>query len=218
MAEAEEAFRSLTEDERRALRGSKFAPLPALPPPPAFRLQPRLAHPNGPMTTNKAAALAKFLERKLQQPDGLSSLDPKHVELAVKNAKEVAVPSKGTSSAFRSKIRHVASFEDSDSETFEELDRAEKKKKRKKTKKEFEVDNAEEQIKKIQKKKKKKKKEKEGSTEPQNSQDRKEAQVVTLSFHKLASKRCICLQFLDQRQSNQLKSQLNKTNDSREPD
>lgn len=47
------------------------------------------------MTTNKAAALAKFLERKLQQPDGLSSLDPKHVELAVKNAKEVAVPSKG---------------------------------------------------------------------------------------------------------------------------
>ncbi|XP_042434407.1 nucleolar protein 58-like [Zingiber officinale] len=157
MAESEEALGSLTEDERRALRGSKFAPLPA-PPPSAFHSQPRLAHPNGPMTTNKAAALAKFLERKLQQPDGLSSLDPKHVELAVKNAKEVAVPSKGTSSAFRSKIRHVASFEDSDSETFEELDRAEKKKKRKKTKREFEVDNAEEKKKKKKKKKKEKKK------------------------------------------------------------
>ncbi|XP_042439400.1 nucleolar protein 58-like isoform X1 [Zingiber officinale] len=175
MAESEEALGSLTEDERRALRGSKFAPLPA-PPPSAFHSQPRLAHPNGPMTTNKAAALAKFLERKLQQPDGLSSLDPKHVELAVKNAKEVAVPSKGTSSAFRSKIRHVASFEDSDSEvfqvpswkkttqkgpdidTFEELDRAEKKKKRKKTKREFEADNAEEKKKKKKKKKKEKKK------------------------------------------------------------
>ncbi|KAG6477060.1 hypothetical protein ZIOFF_066312 [Zingiber officinale] len=156
------ALGSLTEDERRALRGSKFAPLPA-PPPSAFHSQPRLAHPNGPMTTNKAAALAKFLERKLQQPDGLSSLDPKHVELAVKNAKEVAVPSKGTSSAFRSKIRHVASFEDSDSE-------------------EFEADNAEE------KKKKKKKKKKEKKKKPQNSQDRKmkEAQVVTLTFHNLA--------------------------------
>lgn len=41
MAEGDEALRSLTEDERRALRGSKFAPLPvaALP---AFRSQPRL--------------------------------------------------------------------------------------------------------------------------------------------------------------------------------
>ncbi|KAJ0815766.1 hypothetical protein HanLR1_Chr00c0641g0764831 [Helianthus annuus] len=40
------------------------------------------------MKTNKAAALAKFLERKLQEPSGLSSINPKLVELAVKNAKE----------------------------------------------------------------------------------------------------------------------------------
>lgn len=40
------------------------------------------------MKTNKAAALAKFLERKLQEPNGLASVDPKLVELAVKNAKE----------------------------------------------------------------------------------------------------------------------------------
>ncbi|KAL0647541.1 hypothetical protein Bca4012_045832 [Brassica carinata] len=36
----------------------------------------RLAHPGGPLKTNKAAALAKFLERKLQDPNGLSSIDP----------------------------------------------------------------------------------------------------------------------------------------------
>lgn len=58
----------------------------------------RLAHPSGPMTTNKAAALAKFLERKLQHPDGLNSLDPNLVELAVKNAKETVVASKGKTS------------------------------------------------------------------------------------------------------------------------
>lgn len=40
------------------------------------------------MTTNKAAALAKFLERKLKEPDGLSSIDPAVLELAVKNAKQ----------------------------------------------------------------------------------------------------------------------------------
>uniref|UniRef100_A0A453AR37 Uncharacterized protein n=1 Tax=Aegilops tauschii subsp. strangulata TaxID=200361 RepID=A0A453AR37_AEGTS len=76
----------LTDDERKALRGSKFAPLPA--PPPSSRPNPRMAHPGGPLTTNKAAALAKFLERKLQQPDGLDSLNPDLVNLAVKNAKE----------------------------------------------------------------------------------------------------------------------------------
>lgn len=47
----------------------------------------RLAHPGGPLTTNKAAALAKFLERKLQDPNGLDSLKPELLELAVKNAK-----------------------------------------------------------------------------------------------------------------------------------
>ncbi|KAE9445694.1 hypothetical protein C3L33_22408, partial [Rhododendron williamsianum] len=46
-----------------------------------------LAHPGGPLTTNKAAALAKFLERKLQDPNGLDSLKPELLELAVKNAK-----------------------------------------------------------------------------------------------------------------------------------
>ncbi|KAJ6351774.1 hypothetical protein OIU78_007633 [Salix suchowensis] len=65
----------LSEDERKALRGSKFAPLP--PPPSSSRSQqPRLAHPGGPLRTNKAAALAKFLERKLQDPNGLASIDP----------------------------------------------------------------------------------------------------------------------------------------------
>lgn len=47
------------------------------------------------MTTNKAAALAKFLERKLQQPDGLSSINPDLLELAVKNAKETVKASNG---------------------------------------------------------------------------------------------------------------------------
>uniref|UniRef100_A0A803N4R8 Uncharacterized protein n=1 Tax=Chenopodium quinoa TaxID=63459 RepID=A0A803N4R8_CHEQI len=47
-----------------------------------------LAHPGGPVTTNKAAALAKFLERKLQEPGGLDTLKPELIELAVKNAKE----------------------------------------------------------------------------------------------------------------------------------
>lgn len=55
-----------------------------------------MAHPGGPLTTNKAAALAKFLERKLQQPDGLESLNPDLVKLAVRNAKETIKASKGT--------------------------------------------------------------------------------------------------------------------------
>ncbi|MBA0710615.1 hypothetical protein Gohar_008373, partial [Gossypium harknessii] len=46
-----------------------------------------MAHPGGPLTTNKAAALAKFLERKLQDPNGLSSINPQLLELAVNNAK-----------------------------------------------------------------------------------------------------------------------------------
>lgn len=54
----------------------------------------RLAHPGGPMKTNKAAALAKFLERKLQEPTGLSSINPKLVELALKNAKQTVKASK----------------------------------------------------------------------------------------------------------------------------
>ncbi|KAL8201088.1 hypothetical protein R6Q57_012427 [Mikania cordata] len=98
----------LTEDERKALRGSKFAPLPTS----ATASQPRLAHPGGPLKTNKAAALAKFLERKLQEPTGLSSINPKLVELAVKNAKETVRASNASSS--ERKIQHVSSFNDSE--------------------------------------------------------------------------------------------------------
>ncbi|KAL5701160.1 hypothetical protein ACHQM5_026527 [Ranunculus cassubicifolius] len=107
----------LTEDERRALRKSKFAPLP--PPPPTSRPIPRLAHPGGPLATNKAAALAKFLERKLQEPGGLSSMNPALVEQAVKNAKETVNAS--TSSSGRV-IRHVASFGDPELPDSEEED------------------------------------------------------------------------------------------------
>ena len=53
----------------------------------------RLAHPGGPLRTNKAAALAKFLERKLQDPNGLASIDPDILELAVKNAKDTVLTS-----------------------------------------------------------------------------------------------------------------------------
>lgn len=53
----------------------------------------RLAHPGGPLKTNKAAALAKFLERKLQDPNGLSSIDPDLIELAVKNARDTVISS-----------------------------------------------------------------------------------------------------------------------------
>ncbi|KAG6764885.1 hypothetical protein POTOM_032374 [Populus tomentosa] len=52
-----------------------------------------LAHPGGPLRTNKAAALAKFLERKLQDPNGLASIDPDILELAVKNAKDTVLTS-----------------------------------------------------------------------------------------------------------------------------
>ncbi|XP_009352234.2 uncharacterized protein LOC103943634 [Pyrus x bretschneideri] len=101
----------LTEDEKKALRGSKFAPLPSLPPP---RCQPRLSHPGGPLTTNKAAALAKFLERKLQNPDGLDSINPHLLERAVQNAKRTVFASGASNSGIR--IRHVDSFDDSETE------------------------------------------------------------------------------------------------------
>lgn len=57
------------------------------------------------MATNKAAALAKFLKRKLAE-DGAASLDPALVERAVENAKghSVAVAN----------VRHVDSFSDTD--------------------------------------------------------------------------------------------------------
>ncbi|KAM0059771.1 hypothetical protein Hdeb2414_s0005g00185001 [Helianthus debilis subsp. tardiflorus] len=127
---------SLTEDERKALRGSKFAPLPSTAPT-ASRSQPRLAHPGGPMKTNKAAALAKFLERKLQEPSGLSSINPKLVELAVKNAKETVRASNASNS--ERKILHVNSFNDSedmiDDEEETKAKPTKRKKKNKKSKK-----------------------------------------------------------------------------------
>ncbi|CAL5184423.1 unnamed protein product [Lathyrus oleraceus] len=101
---------TLTEDERRALRGSKFAPLPTLPH--SNKPKPRLAHPGGPVATNKAAALAKFLERKLKDPNGLASINPDLLELAVNNAKQTVYTS-GTSNSGRN-VRHVESFGDSD--------------------------------------------------------------------------------------------------------
>ncbi|KAJ6430572.1 hypothetical protein OIU84_021883 [Salix udensis] len=107
----------LSEDERKALRGSKFAPLPPPPPSSSRSQQPRLAHPGGPLRTNKAAALAKFLERKLQDPNGLASIDPDILELAVKNAKDTVLTS-GTSKA-GTIVHHVTDFGDSE-ESFEE--------------------------------------------------------------------------------------------------
>ncbi|XP_010492863.1 PREDICTED: uncharacterized protein LOC104770181 isoform X1 [Camelina sativa] len=122
----------LTEDEKRALRGSKFAPLTSLPSSSRSNPLPRLAHPGGPLKTNKAAALAKFIERKLQDPNGLASIDPDLLELAVKNAKETVISSGASSSGRR--IQHVASFEDvevsSDDDKIENTKLSKKKKKK----------------------------------------------------------------------------------------
>ncbi|KAF7813667.1 nucleolar protein 58-like [Senna tora] len=129
---------TLSEDERRALRGSKFAPLPSLSRPSQSH-QPRLAHPGGPLTTNKAAALAKFLERKLKEPNGLESINPDLLELAVNNAKQTVYATSSTSNPGRS-IRHVDSFGDSNTEDAiedekNELSGVQECKKRKKKKK-----------------------------------------------------------------------------------
>ncbi|KAK7289958.1 hypothetical protein RIF29_04025 [Crotalaria pallida] len=125
---------SLSEDERRALRGSKFAPLPSLPR--SSNPQPRLAHPGGPLATNKAAALAKFLERKLKDPNGLATINPDILELAVNNAKQT-VSASATSNPGR-RVRHVDSFGDPDSKDFSdeqnEFTKVKECKKRKKNK------------------------------------------------------------------------------------
>ncbi|XP_009801933.1 nucleolar protein 58 isoform X1 [Nicotiana sylvestris] len=124
----------LTEEEKKALRGSKFAPLPSAPS--SSRSQPRLAHPGGPMKTNKAAALAKFLERKLQDPNGLASLDPRLIEVAVKNAKHT-VQSSGTSSTGRTVHQvHQGSAEEEEDIKISISKKSKKNKKRKKLKKE----------------------------------------------------------------------------------
>ncbi|RCV14452.1 hypothetical protein SETIT_2G427200v2 [Setaria italica] len=145
----------LSDEERRAMRGSKFAPLP--PPPSTSRPQPRMAHPGGPLTTNKAAALAKFLERKLQQPDGLDSLNPDLVKLAVKNAKETMKASKGEASTSGRVVRHVSSFEDGSEDSEDEAEVKGIKRKRKNKKVKAHQDD-EQQSKKKKKKKNKKKK------------------------------------------------------------
>ncbi|GAQ78014.1 hypothetical protein KFL_000060810 [Klebsormidium nitens] len=82
------AVEELSDDERRALRASRFGGASGLQP--LTREAPkakRLAHPGGPVVTNKAAALARFLKRKLQDPEGFAALDPELVEKAVKAAK-----------------------------------------------------------------------------------------------------------------------------------
>ncbi|KAJ8636455.1 hypothetical protein MRB53_010722 [Persea americana] len=146
----------LTEDERRALRGSRFAPLPP-PPPSSSRFHPRLAHPGGPLATNKAAALAKFLERKLQEPGGLSSINPDLVELAVKNAKETLKASTSGSSNFGRTVRHVNSFVDSSKDSGEDEENQSKAK--------------ETELKKSKKKKNKRKKDS-GEDEENRSKDK----------------------------------------------
>ncbi|KAL2922783.1 30S ribosomal protein S18, partial [Bienertia sinuspersici] len=62
----------LTDDERKALRGSKFGPLPPPPPP--------IAH--------TSCSSSSSVPRKLQERGGLDNLKPELIELAVKNAKE----------------------------------------------------------------------------------------------------------------------------------
>ncbi|CAL5346998.1 unnamed protein product [Camellia sinensis] len=102
--ERERSMEGLTDEERRALRGSKFAHLPLASSSSRSKPKPRLPHPGGPLTTNKATALVKFLERKLQEPNGLVSIKPKLVERAVKNAKDIVNA--------RRIVRHVDSFGD----------------------------------------------------------------------------------------------------------
>ncbi|KAI8002836.1 hypothetical protein LOK49_LG08G03171 [Camellia lanceoleosa] len=124
----------LTDEERRALRGSKFAPLPpSAASPSRSKPKPRLPHPGGPLTTNKAAALAKFLERKLQEPNGLASIKPELVELAIKNAKDT-VNASGASHSGRI-VRHVDSFGDSEDSLEDGGEKIESKKHKKKKKK-----------------------------------------------------------------------------------
>ncbi|THF95023.1 hypothetical protein TEA_010876 [Camellia sinensis var. sinensis] len=128
--------RGLTDEERRALRGSKFAPLPPFVSSPSrSKPKPRLPHPDGPLTTNKAAALAKFLERKLQEPNGLASIKPKLVELAIKNAK-ATVNASGASHSGRivRQVDSLGDFEDSLEDGGEKIESKKHKKEKKKKK------------------------------------------------------------------------------------
>eukprot|EP00252_Welwitschia_mirabilis_P017333 TRINITY_DN38407_c0_g1_i1.p1 TRINITY_DN38407_c0_g1~~TRINITY_DN38407_c0_g1_i1.p1 ORF type:complete len:151 (+),score=47.91 TRINITY_DN38407_c0_g1_i1:151-603(+) len=132
IADASGQLDGLSEEERRALRRSRFSPLPPISSAASQPSQPRLAHPGGPLATNKAVALAKFLQRKLEEPGGSSSLNPDLVERAVQNAKK-ALHSENNSSALRN-IRHVESFPDAVEETSEKLKVGPSKKNKKKKK------------------------------------------------------------------------------------
>lgn len=154
----------LTEEERRALRISRFH-AEQLQPPTSTAARPpaRLAHPGGALATNKAAALAKFLQRKLNEPGGAATLDPDLVERAVENAKATAIggqqPTASSKAARR--IRHVDSFSDSDEDgvAHRELS-GEQHVRVKKQKKKIKAPVKNSRIDKISKKKKKSKQEK----------------------------------------------------------
>lgn len=109
-------FDTLSEEERRALRISRFhAQPPPTPSSSSHEPRPRLAHPGGPLATNKAAALAKFLKRKLNEPGGAASLDPALVERAVDNAKATALAGQEAAASSKvARVRHVDTFSDSD--------------------------------------------------------------------------------------------------------
>lgn len=158
----------LTEEERRALRISRFHAEQLHPRAPSSsnEARPRLAHPGGALATNKAAALAKFLKRKLNEPGGAATLDPDLVERAVENAKATAIAGQQPAASSKAaKIRHVDSFSDSDEEgvaqrelNAEHVRTKHKKKKNKSLKSDSRIAPA--QIGKSSRKKKKTKKEK----------------------------------------------------------
>ncbi|CAI5947031.1 unnamed protein product [Closterium sp. NIES-65] len=111
----------LTDDERRALRASRFS-AERLPSPPrsshsASAAAARQAHPGGPLATNKAAALSRFLQRRLAASGEGSkggergALDPRLVEVAVRNAQATLV---AAASSGGGAVRHVDCFDEGD--------------------------------------------------------------------------------------------------------
>ncbi|CAL5357972.1 unnamed protein product [Camellia sinensis] len=109
----------LTDKEKRILRGIKFAPLPPSASfPSRSKPKPRLSQPDGPLTTNKAAAL------------------PELVELAVKNAKDTVNASGATHlGRIVQRVDSFGDFEDSLEDGGEKIESKKHKKKKKKKKK-----------------------------------------------------------------------------------
>ncbi|CAI5518880.1 unnamed protein product [Closterium sp. Naga37s-1] len=111
----------LTDDERRALRASRFSAERLLSPPrsshSASAAAARQAHPGGPLATNKAAALSRFLQRRLAASGEGSkggergALDPRLVEVAVRNAQATLV---AAASSGGGAVRHVDCFDEGD--------------------------------------------------------------------------------------------------------